>query len=126
MRLRAPGGQVQGQRVERFPAAPHEHHVVALPRITAGDRLAETRTGTGLSQREVADLLGIDRTRMVALVDELEAKGWVKRHPNPTTAARTSSPSPAPDAGSYSAAAASWTTASGGSSPRSAAPKPNS
>ncbi|GAB3924506.1 MarR family transcriptional regulator [Microlunatus endophyticus] len=36
-----------------------------------------------LSQREVADLLGIDRTRMVALVDELEAKGWVKRRPQP-------------------------------------------
>jgi DNA-binding MarR family transcriptional regulator len=37
----------------------------------------------GLSQREVADLLGVDRTTMVALVDELEAKGWVKRHPQP-------------------------------------------
>lgn len=36
-----------------------------------------------LSQREVADLLGIDRTRMVALVDELEAKGWVQRRPQP-------------------------------------------
>ena len=37
----------------------------------------------GLSQREVADLLGVDRTTMVALVDELQAKGWVKRHPQP-------------------------------------------
>lgn len=37
----------------------------------------------GLSQREVADLLGIDRTRMVALVDEVEAKGWVERRPQP-------------------------------------------
>src|SRR4051812_45287377 len=33
----------------------------------------------GLSQREVAELLGIDRTRMVALVDELQQKGWVER-----------------------------------------------
>jgi DNA-binding MarR family transcriptional regulator len=37
----------------------------------------------GLSQREVADLLGVDRTTMVALVDELQSKGWVKRHPQP-------------------------------------------
>jgi len=37
----------------------------------------------GLSQREVAELLGIDRTRMVALVDELQAKGWVERRPQP-------------------------------------------
>jgi DNA-binding MarR family transcriptional regulator len=37
----------------------------------------------GLSQREVADLLGVDRTTMVALVDELQAKGCVKRRPQP-------------------------------------------
>jgi DNA-binding MarR family transcriptional regulator len=37
----------------------------------------------GLSQREVAELLGIDRTRMVALVDELQANGWVERRPQP-------------------------------------------
>jgi DNA-binding MarR family transcriptional regulator len=37
----------------------------------------------GLSQREVADLLGVDRTTMVALVDELQANGWVKRDPQP-------------------------------------------
>jgi DNA-binding MarR family transcriptional regulator len=34
-----------------------------------------------LSQREVAELLGVDRTTMVALVDELEARGWVTRQP---------------------------------------------
>lgn len=37
----------------------------------------------GLSQKQVAELLGIDRTRMVALVDELQARGWVKRRPQP-------------------------------------------
>jgi DNA-binding MarR family transcriptional regulator len=36
----------------------------------------------GLSQREVAELLGIDRTRMVGLVDELQEKGWVERRPH--------------------------------------------
>jgi DNA-binding MarR family transcriptional regulator len=37
----------------------------------------------GRSQREVADLLGVDRTTMVALVDQLQAKGLVRRHPQP-------------------------------------------
>jgi DNA-binding MarR family transcriptional regulator len=36
----------------------------------------------GRSQREVAELLGIDRTRMVALVDGLQARGWVERRPH--------------------------------------------
>jgi DNA-binding MarR family transcriptional regulator len=37
----------------------------------------------GRSQREVAELLGVDRTTMVALVDELQANGLVERHPQP-------------------------------------------
>jgi DNA-binding MarR family transcriptional regulator len=36
-----------------------------------------------LSQREAALRLGIDRTTMVALVDELEGKGLVERRPHP-------------------------------------------
>nr|WP_083905490.1 MarR family transcriptional regulator [Nocardia transvalensis] len=37
----------------------------------------------GLSQREVAELLGVDRTTMVALIDHLQKQGWVERHPRP-------------------------------------------
>jgi DNA-binding MarR family transcriptional regulator len=33
-----------------------------------------------LSQHEAAERLGVDRTTMVALVDDLEAKGLVERH----------------------------------------------
>ena len=33
-----------------------------------------------LSQHEAAERLGVDRTTMVALVDELESKGLVERH----------------------------------------------
>ncbi len=36
-----------------------------------------------LSQQEAAERLGVDRTTMVALVDELEAKGLVERHRSP-------------------------------------------
>jgi DNA-binding MarR family transcriptional regulator len=37
----------------------------------------------GLSQGEVARLLGVDRTTMVALVDGLQRKGLVAREPHP-------------------------------------------
>ncbi|HIL87640.1 MAG TPA: MarR family transcriptional regulator [Deltaproteobacteria bacterium] len=33
----------------------------------------------GLSQTDLASATGIDRTSMVAILDKLEAKGWVKR-----------------------------------------------
>ncbi|WP_433656030.1 MarR family winged helix-turn-helix transcriptional regulator [Nocardia sp. CA-128927] len=36
----------------------------------------------GLSQKEVAELLGIDRTTMVALIDQLQTQGWVERRPH--------------------------------------------
>ncbi|PXX61115.1 MarR family transcriptional regulator [Nocardia tenerifensis] len=37
----------------------------------------------GRSQKEVAELLGIDRTSMVTLIDQLQTKGWVERRPHP-------------------------------------------
>jgi DNA-binding MarR family transcriptional regulator len=37
-----------------------------------------------ISQQEAADALGVDRTTMVALVDELEDKGLVERHRSPS------------------------------------------
>jgi DNA-binding MarR family transcriptional regulator len=39
--------------------------------------------GYPLSQHEAAGRLGVDRTTMVALVDDLEAKGLVQRHRSP-------------------------------------------
>jgi DNA-binding MarR family transcriptional regulator len=35
------------------------------------------------SQQEVARRMGVDRTTMVALIDELESKGLVQRRPDP-------------------------------------------
>src|ERR1700712_5186422 len=40
--------------------------------------LAGSRT-----QQELADALGIHRNNMVAVIDDLEASGWVKRHRSP-------------------------------------------
>jgi len=36
-----------------------------------------------LSQQQVAQQLGVDRTTMVAMLDTLEGKGIVSRHPHP-------------------------------------------
>jgi DNA-binding MarR family transcriptional regulator len=38
---------------------------------------------TPLSQQQVAERMGVDRTTMVALIDELEGKGLVQRRPDP-------------------------------------------
>lgn len=37
----------------------------------------------GLKQTQVADALGIKRTNFVAMIDELEARGWVRRDESP-------------------------------------------
>jgi DNA-binding MarR family transcriptional regulator len=37
----------------------------------------------GLSQRELADVLGLDPSQVVLLVDDLTAAGLVERHPSP-------------------------------------------
>ena len=38
----------------------------------------------GISQRDLAELLGLDPSQVVALVDELAAAGLVERRPSPT------------------------------------------
>jgi DNA-binding MarR family transcriptional regulator len=38
----------------------------------------------GISQRELAEVLGLDPSQVVALVDELAAAGLVERRPSPT------------------------------------------
>jgi DNA-binding MarR family transcriptional regulator len=35
------------------------------------------------SQQEIAQRMGVDRTTMVAIIDALEAKGMIARHPDP-------------------------------------------
>jgi DNA-binding MarR family transcriptional regulator len=37
----------------------------------------------GRSQRAVAEAIGLPASRIVALVDKLEAKGWIERKPSP-------------------------------------------
>jgi DNA-binding MarR family transcriptional regulator len=41
-------------------------------------------TRDGISQRDLAEVLGLDPSQVVALVDELAATGLVERRPSPT------------------------------------------
>src|SRR4051812_17835319 len=41
-------------------------------------------TADGISQRDLAEVLGLDPSQVVALVDELAAGGLVERRPSPT------------------------------------------
>ena len=36
-----------------------------------------------VSQHEIADLCGLDPSSLVAVLDGLERRGWLRRHPNP-------------------------------------------
>jgi DNA-binding MarR family transcriptional regulator len=48
-----------------------------------GNEAESPREGGSLSQQAIGERLRIDRTTMVALIDELEQKGYVKRERNP-------------------------------------------
>ena len=48
--------------------------------------LSTARTGE-FTQKELADMVGLDKTTMVVTVDALEAAGLAERVPSPTTAA---------------------------------------
>lgn len=65
----------------------HERTARALEPVGISGRelavLTLLTAGTPLSQQEAARLLSIDRTTMVAMVDELEGKELVARHPDP-------------------------------------------
>jgi len=65
------GGQSSKRWTERIAALGLEPREVMLFRFVA---LAE-----GRSQREVAQAIGLPASRIVALVDRLEERGWVER-----------------------------------------------
>ena len=64
--------QVFGERLE--PLGLEQRHAGMLVRVAAND---------GRSQQAIAELLGVNPTRMVFLTDELEKLGLVERRRNP-------------------------------------------
>ena len=49
-----------------------------------GHAVLAAAIGGAMTQKELADLVGLDKTTMVVTVDELEAAGLAKRIPSPT------------------------------------------
>lgn len=45
--------------------------------------LARPPGTAGLSQREISDILVVDRSNVTGLLDRMEAAGWVRREPVP-------------------------------------------
>jgi DNA-binding MarR family transcriptional regulator len=70
------GGQSARRWVERLAKVGLEPREVMLFRHVA--------LNEGRSQREVAEAIGLPASRIVALVDRLERKGWIKRRPSAT------------------------------------------
>src|SRR5262245_4436742 len=65
------GGHSSRRWVERLAEAALDAREVMLFRHVA--------LNEGRSQREVADAIGLPASRIVGLVDALEAKGWIER-----------------------------------------------
>lgn len=68
------GGHSARRWIERLAKAGLEPREVMLFRHVALNQ--------GRSQREVAEAIGLPQSRIVALVDGLESKGWVSRRPS--------------------------------------------
>jgi DNA-binding MarR family transcriptional regulator len=67
------GGHSARRWIERLAAAGLEPREVMLFRHVALNQ--------GRTQRQVADAIGLPQSRIVALVDQLEGKRWIKRQP---------------------------------------------
>jgi DNA-binding MarR family transcriptional regulator len=59
---------------ELAPLGAEPRHVGMLTRLAANE---------GKSQQAIGELIGLNPTQMVFLVDELEERGWVERRRNP-------------------------------------------
>ncbi|MEY4487777.1 MAG: hypothetical protein RIQ79_285 [Verrucomicrobiota bacterium] len=54
-------------------------HGLTAPQYNVLNILAATPDGKGLSQRELGDILVVDRSNVTGLVDRMEKCGWVRR-----------------------------------------------
>lgn len=75
-----------GYLVKHVHLALQEASDAALARLGVTSRdlgvIRVVATGAATSQQEIGSLLGIDRTSMVAMLDDLERKGLVRRQPS--------------------------------------------
>jgi DNA-binding MarR family transcriptional regulator len=67
----ARSGQLFARQLADLTVSPREFGVLSNLELVDGQ-----------SQQQLADAIGLHRNNMVALIDELEAKGWVRRERN--------------------------------------------
>ena len=58
-------------------------HGLTAPQFNVLNILGLRGEGAGLSQRELADTLVVDRSNVTGLIDRMEAAGWVRRADDP-------------------------------------------
>ncbi len=75
-----------GYQVRRAQLADFQHFMAATGGVTPGrfGVLTLIAANPGLNQSDLAAALGIDRSTLVPVIDVLEAKRLVARHPSPT------------------------------------------
>lgn len=75
-----------GYQLRRAQLAAFQHFAAATGGMTPGrfGVLTLIAANPGLSQSDLAAALGIDRSTLVPVIDELEAKALVARHPSPS------------------------------------------
>lgn len=75
-----------GYALRRAQVAAFADFARAIPELTPGQFgvLALIDANTGLSQSELGEALGVDRSTVVATLDRLQARGLIARGPSPT------------------------------------------
>jgi len=58
-------------------------HAMTAPQFNVLNILAAQAGGRGLSQRELGDILVVDRSNVTGLLDRMEKAGWVRRADDP-------------------------------------------
>jgi DNA-binding MarR family transcriptional regulator len=58
-------------------------HGLSAAQFNVLNLLAGAGEGEGLSQRQLADLLVVDRSNVTGLIDRMETAGWVRRADDP-------------------------------------------
>ncbi len=58
-------------------------HGLTAAQFNVMNILADPELSKGVSQRELADLLVVDRSNVTGLIDRMEAAGWVRRADDP-------------------------------------------
>lgn len=72
-----------GHALVRASRRVFRRHGISEAQFNVLNILASPPGGAGLSQREISDILVVDRSNVTGLLDRMEAAGWVRREAVP-------------------------------------------